>query len=161
MQVNPQEVSAEKATTPAADLRLVSVEQLQKIHRELDACQKVIWLAGCGPRGYGFDPSYVTGAQEQLKQIEALINTAAPVAQSEQVPAIPQQWAKSLSKCWPKHLDDQDGDWCVGTADEDGNLYEVLQVEASQYDAAGESQKIAEAIVSLWSFAAASAQGGV
>lgn len=73
MQVNPQEVSAEKATTPAADLRLVSVEQLQKIHRELDACQKVIWLAGCGQRGYGFDPSYVTGAQEQLKAIEGLI----------------------------------------------------------------------------------------
>ncbi|MDG9854148.1 hypothetical protein N7403_09825 [Pseudomonas nitroreducens] len=86
MQVNPQEVSAEKATTPAADLRLVSVEQLQKIHRELDACQKVIWLAGCGQRGYGFDPSYVTGAQEQLKEIETLIHGAAPVAQAWQVP---------------------------------------------------------------------------
>ncbi|QIE87008.1 hypothetical protein [Pseudomonas nitroreducens] len=73
MQVNPQEVSTEKATTPAADLRLVSVEQLQKIHRELDACQKVIWLAGCGQRGYGFDPAYVIGAQEQLKGIEALL----------------------------------------------------------------------------------------
>ncbi|EML8065872.1 hypothetical protein FLI74_32085 [Pseudomonas aeruginosa] len=86
MQVNPKEVSGEKATTPAADLRLVSVEQLQKIHRELDACQKVIWLAGCGQRGYGFDPSYVTGAQEQLQGIEALINAAAPVAQAGQVP---------------------------------------------------------------------------
>ncbi|MFU3873548.1 hypothetical protein ACM7HL_12880 [Pseudomonas aeruginosa] len=74
MQVNPQEVSGEKATTPATDLRLVSVEQLQKIHRELDACQKVIWLAGCRPRvPNGFDPAYVTGAQEQLKVIEALI----------------------------------------------------------------------------------------
>jgi len=73
MQVNPQEVSAEKATTAAAELRLVSVEQLQKIHRELDACQKVIWLAGCGKRGYGFDPAYVIGAQEQLKEIEALL----------------------------------------------------------------------------------------
>lgn len=74
MQVNPQEVSAEKATTAAADLRLVSVEQLQKIHRELDACQKVIWLAGCRPQiPGGFDPAYVTGAQEQLKVIEALL----------------------------------------------------------------------------------------
>lgn len=74
MQVNPQEVSAEKATTAAADLRLVSVEQLQNIHRELDACQKVIWLAGCRPRvPNGFDPAYVTGAQEQLKLIEELL----------------------------------------------------------------------------------------
>lgn len=80
MQVNPQEVSAEKATTPAADLRLVSVEQLQKIHRELDACQKVIWLAGCGQRGYGFDPAYVTGAQEQLKVIEELLASTQPAA---------------------------------------------------------------------------------
>lgn len=85
---------------------------------------------------------------------------ADPVAKAGQVPAIPQQWAKSLSCCWPKYLDDKDGDWCIGTIDEDGNLYEVLLVEASQYDAAGESQKIAEAIVSLWSFAAAPAQGG-
>lgn len=86
MQVNPQEVSGEKATTAAADLRLVSVDQLQKIHRELDACQKVIWLAGCGSRGYGFDPSYVTGAQEQLKEIEAVIASAVPVTQAGQVP---------------------------------------------------------------------------
>lgn len=77
MQVNPQEVSAEKATTAAADLRLVSVEQLQKIHRELDACQRVIWLAGCRPRvPGGFDPAYVTGAQEQLKVIEELLKQA-------------------------------------------------------------------------------------
>jgi len=77
MQAQAPEVSSEKATT-AADLRLVSVEQLQKIHRELDACQKVIWLAGCRPRvPGGFDPDYVTGAQERLKEIEALI--AAPI----------------------------------------------------------------------------------
>lgn len=80
MQVNPQEVSGEKATTPATDLRLVSVEQLKKIHRELDACQKVIWLAGCGQRGYGFDPAYVAGAQEQLKVIEDLLASAQPDA---------------------------------------------------------------------------------
>lgn len=74
MQVKPQEVSADKATTPAAELRLVTVEQLKKIHRELDACQKVIWLAGCRPRvPNGFDPAYVTGAQEQLQVIEGMI----------------------------------------------------------------------------------------
>lgn len=86
MQAHQPQGGAEKATTPTADLRLVSVEQLQKIHRELDACQKVIWLAGCGQRGYGFDPSYVTGAQEQLKEIEALIASAATVAPAAQVP---------------------------------------------------------------------------
>lgn len=80
MQVNPQEVSGEKATTAAADLRLVSVEQLKKIHRELDACQKVIWLAGCRPRvPNGFDPAYVTGAQEQLQVIEALLAAEPPI----------------------------------------------------------------------------------
>lgn len=77
MQAQTLEVSSEKANT-AADLRLVSVEQLQKIHRELDACQKVIWLAGCRPRvPNGFDPAYVTDAQERLKEIEALF--AAPI----------------------------------------------------------------------------------
>lgn len=80
MQAQTPEVSSEKATT-AADQRLVSVQQLQKIHRELDACQKVIWLAGCRPRvPNGFDPAYVTGAQEQLKVIEELLAEAKPAA---------------------------------------------------------------------------------
>lgn len=74
MQAQNPEVSGDKATTPATELRLVTVDQLKKIHRELDACQKVIWLAGCRPRvPGGFDPAYVTGAQEQLKVIEALM----------------------------------------------------------------------------------------
>jgi hypothetical protein len=77
MQAQTPEVSSEQATT-AADLRLVSVEQLQKIHRDLDACQKVIWLAGCRPQvPGGFDPAYVTDAQERLKEIEVLL--AAPI----------------------------------------------------------------------------------
>lgn len=74
MLVQNQEVSAYKATTPDADLRLVSVEQLKKIHRDLGACQRVIWLAGFRPRvPSGFDPSYVTDAKERLKEIEALL----------------------------------------------------------------------------------------
>ena len=78
MQAQTPEVSGEKATTPAPELRLVSVYQLHKIHRELDACQKVIWLAGYRPQvPGGFDPAYVTGAQKQLKQIETLL--AAPL----------------------------------------------------------------------------------
>lgn len=61
---------------------LVPVDRLKAIHRDLDACQKVIWMAGCRPRGYGFDPAYVADAQERLKEIEALL--AAPIAQSPQ-----------------------------------------------------------------------------
>lgn len=74
--------------------------------------------------------------------------------QAAGVPVIPQQWSKSLAHCWPEDSEDRDGDWCIGTIDEDGNFYEVVKVEASQYDAAGESQKIAEAIVALWAYAA-------
>jgi len=55
----------------------VPVETLQHIHRDLDACQKVIWLAGCRPRGYGFDPAYVSDAQARLKEIEALLGKEA------------------------------------------------------------------------------------
>lgn len=73
MQVQTQEVGAEKATTATAQC-LVSVEQLKQIHHALDACQKVIWLAGCGERGYGFDPAYVTDAQEQLKAIDNVLS---------------------------------------------------------------------------------------
>lgn len=65
---------------PAAeqpDTVRVPVKTLQHIHRALDACQKVIWLAGCRPRGYGFDPAYVTDAQAQLKEIDALLGKEA------------------------------------------------------------------------------------
>lgn len=81
--------------------------------------------------------------------------------QAAAVPDIPQQWSKSLAHCWPEDCEDRDGDWCIGTIDEDGNFYEVVKVEASQYDAAGESQKIAESIVALWAYAAAPAQPAV
>ena len=75
MQAQTPEVSGDKAITPAAELRLVSVEQLKKIHRDLDACQKVIWLAGCQPRvSNGFDPSYVNDAQARLKEIDDILN---------------------------------------------------------------------------------------
>lgn len=73
MQAQNPEVSTDKAIT-AAGMRLVSVDQLKKIHRDLDACQKVIWLAGCRPHvPSGFDPSYVYDAQERLKEIELLL----------------------------------------------------------------------------------------
>jgi hypothetical protein len=74
MQVNQPQGGSAEASTPDAELRLVSIAQLKKIHRDLDACQKVIWLSGCRPHvPNGFDPSYVTDAQERLKEIEVLL----------------------------------------------------------------------------------------
>lgn len=64
---------AVSAATEQPDALRVPVETLRRIHRDLDACQKVIWLAGCRPRGYGFDPAYVSDAQERLKEIDALL----------------------------------------------------------------------------------------
>lgn len=91
MQVNQPQGGSAEASTTAADLRLVSVHQLQKIHHDLDACQKVIWLAGCRPRvPNGFDPAYVTGAQERLKEIEALLTAqAAPSKWTHEKPTQP------------------------------------------------------------------------
>lgn len=55
----------------------VSVTWLKKVHRDLDACQKVIWLAGCRPQvPNGFDPSYVTDAQDRLAEIDAILCNA-------------------------------------------------------------------------------------
>lgn len=51
-----------------ADGVVVSRDQLKKIHRDLDACQKVIWL---GLRGA--DPAYVNDAQESLAVIDTLL----------------------------------------------------------------------------------------
>ena len=48
----------------------VSAYDLKRIHRDLDACQKVIWLAG------GFDPAYCNDAQESLRLIDAMLSAA-------------------------------------------------------------------------------------
>lgn len=57
---------------------IVPVGRLQQVHRDLDACQKVIWHAG------GFDPAYCRDAQERLKEIEGWlakgVQTAAEAA---------------------------------------------------------------------------------
>ena len=103
MQAQTPEVSSEKATT-AVDLRLVSVEQLQKIHRDLDACQKVIWLAGCRPQvPNGFDPAYVSDAQARLKEIEALID-AATIPSSERLMRSAYEAIKELVYSAQQHI---------------------------------------------------------
>jgi len=49
----------------------VSTNWLKRIHRDLDACQKLIWanLRGC-------DPSYYEDAQERLREIDAMLAAA-------------------------------------------------------------------------------------
>lgn len=49
---------------------VVSTDDLKRIHRDLDACQKVIWLAG------GFDPAYCKDAQESLKLIDSALSAS-------------------------------------------------------------------------------------
>ena len=60
-------------------------------------------------------------------------------------------WERSLVAAWPADEDDAQGAWIIGTTDEDGNKYEVITVEADQYDAPGDSEKIARALIALWS----------
>ena len=69
----------------------VSLEWLKQVHRDLDACQKVIWLAGCRPQvPGGFDPAYVTEAQARLAEIDAFIATGQQFAVSLAAkPALP------------------------------------------------------------------------
>tara|TARA_R110002111_G_scaffold38054_2_gene72676 strand:+ start:622 stop:1509 length:888 start_codon:yes stop_codon:yes gene_type:complete len=65
------------------DYRVVPTEGLQRVHRDLDSCQKVMWLAGCQPQvPNGFDSAYVTDAQARLVDIEGWIEAAGlPIAQ--------------------------------------------------------------------------------
>lgn len=58
------------------DCASVPVAGLKQVHRDLDACQKVIWLVG------GFDPAYCEDAQARLKDIEGWL-AAAPSAKKE------------------------------------------------------------------------------
>lgn len=43
---------------------------LEETRRELDACQKVIWLAS----DYGFDPAYVNGAKAAIASAEKALS---------------------------------------------------------------------------------------
>lgn len=55
----------------------VTADWLKMVRRDLDACQKVIWLAGCRPRvPGGFDPAYCEDAKARLKEIDEQIARA-------------------------------------------------------------------------------------
>ncbi|WP_288464747.1 hypothetical protein [uncultured Pseudomonas sp.] len=72
-----QEVQAAAHGDEAPGTVRVTAAWLKKVHRDLDACQKVIWLAGCRPRvPGGFDPAYCEDAQERLKEIDEQIARA-------------------------------------------------------------------------------------
>lgn len=59
-------MSTENRSSNTEQMVSVPASKLKKIHRDLDACQKVIWLRG------GFDPAYCKDAQDSLKDIDAL-----------------------------------------------------------------------------------------
>jgi len=53
------------------DMRVISAQWLKQLHRDLDACQKLIWMALRGE----CDPSYCEDAQARLKEIDQVLNT--------------------------------------------------------------------------------------
>ena len=66
-------ISLEQAHADHLKREVMLREALTESRRELDSCQKVIWLAS----DYGFDPAYVKGAQASIRKTdEALAATA-------------------------------------------------------------------------------------
>lgn len=58
-------------------------------------------------------------------------------------------WEKSLTAAWPADADHPQDEWVIGAIDEEGNKYDVITVDANQYDAPGDSEKIARALIAL------------
>lgn len=69
-------------------------------------------------------------------------------------------WSKSLECTRPVEPDDPEGAWFIGSIDDDGDqtFYPVITVEADQYDAPGDSEKIAKTISALWQQAFSTSQ---
>ena len=61
-------------------------------------------------------------------------------------------WAGSFRDAWPEDSEYPDGAWVVGAV-LDGEQYPIITVNADQYDAPGDSEKIARAIIALWAAA--------
>lgn len=51
-------------------------------------------------------------------------------------------WGNSVADAWPSDPDYNDT-WSAGAIDGDGNKYPVLEVDADQYDAPGDSERLA------------------
>ena len=84
---------------------------------------------------------------QQIEQQEARLDAQ---KLSATIVAEAQHWEKSLRDVWPVDADDAEGAWAVGAID-DGENYPVITVDADQYDAPGDSEKIARALTALWS----------
>lgn len=63
-----------KNSAASGEWKHVPMAQLKKWHRDLDACQKVMWLRG------GFDPAYCMDAQDCLKEMDSVLAAPAPPA---------------------------------------------------------------------------------
>ena len=121
-----------------------AAEEIAQLRAELEQRYTAAEHERLVARGQELNQNYIAKLSAELDALKAQRGEA----------VVPAQWSKSLGSCWPFDEEDPQGDWSIGTIDEDGNRYEVMRVEASQYDADGESQKIAEAIVKLWGSAA-------
>lgn len=51
-------------------------------------------------------------------------------------------WGSSIADAWPSDPDSNDT-WSAGAIDEDGNKYPVIEVDADQYNAPGDSERLA------------------
>jgi hypothetical protein len=95
-----------KNAAVSGESKLVPVTQLKKWHRDLDACQKVIWLRG------GFDPAYCLDAQDCLKEMEGVM--AAPVPPAGPAPKVHRyRVVKMLSEDGNKVDYNPHGPWVV------------------------------------------------
>lgn len=101
-----------------------------------------------------------TGAPEPYKAYVRCANCGAATAATaaETQPAKNDHdlshWAESLKSTWPVEPLDPEGAWMIGSIDDHGDgdqtHWPVVTVEADQYDAPGDSEKIAKALSALW-----------
>jgi hypothetical protein len=76
---------------------MVPVERLKHVHRDLDACQKVIWYHG------GFDPAYCNDSQARLAEIDGWLSAAPAPAKCKCSMAI-SVLGDGCSVCNPEYL---------------------------------------------------------
>jgi hypothetical protein len=97
-------------------------------------------------------------AQAQIEQLQAECQTLS--AQQATAPQAAKNdhdlshWSESLKSTWPVEPLDPEGAWMIGSIDNHGDgdqtHWPVVTVEADQYDAPGDSEKIAKALSALW-----------
>lgn len=91
----------------------------------------------------------------QVEQLETKLAAAQPAAALDVKAAHDLgHWSASLKHTWPVETEEPQGAWMIGSIDDYGDgdqtAYPIITVEANQYDAPGDSEKIAKAISALW-----------